>query len=179
VCAVEKPISSVGCAFAGVLVVRQAQKLTLPSRANMYIPENVIGERLGLDYTSNHHDANSGVQRTDVLHELLHGLPAVRHRINKEYGLPSLHVLVVEFLRLFSMDASMIEISKGQRKKTSADIQHSERQSFVNTYITPSAHPAHQRPNRGLLLMAKVAMAGRLVSLDMWDGNLLQSNQLW
>ncbi|KAJ7831469.1 hypothetical protein B0H13DRAFT_2431632 [Mycena leptocephala] len=72
--------------------------------SGQYIPENVIGERLCLDNTGNHHDANSG--------ELLHGLPAVHYRINKQ---------------LFSMDASMIEISKGQRKNNSADIQHSER----------------------------------------------------
>jgi hypothetical protein len=127
-CAVEKTIPSVCCAFACVLVVRQAQG----DEANVvvsgqYIPENAIGERLSLDYTGNHHYANSGVQRTDVLHELLHGLPAVHHRINKHYGFPLLQVLVVELLGFFSMDASMIEMSKVQRKNNPADLQHSER----------------------------------------------------
>jgi hypothetical protein len=53
-----------------------------------------------------------------VLHELLHGLLAVRHRINKHYGFPPPRVLVGELLGLFSMDTSMIEISKGKERKT-------------------------------------------------------------
>jgi hypothetical protein len=127
-CAVEKTIPSVGCALSGVLVVGQAQG----DEANLvvsgqYIPENAIGERLRLDHAGNHHYANSGVQRTDVLHELLHGLPAVHHRINQQYGFPPLQVLVLELLGLFSMDASIIGISNGQRNNSSADLQHGER----------------------------------------------------
>jgi hypothetical protein len=74
-----------------------------------------------------------------VLHELLHGLLAVHHRINKHYGFPPPRVLVGELLGLFSMDTSMIEISKGKERKTrqTYSVARSSALSIPNAISSP------------------------------------------
>jgi hypothetical protein len=110
---VEQAMPGVSRPFTGVLVIRHAQGYN-PNVvvSGQHITKDALRERLDLDHTDNHHYANSGVQRPDVRHELVHGLAAVHHRIDEDDRFPPLNELVGEFFGLFGMDAAMIEIDQ-------------------------------------------------------------------
>jgi hypothetical protein len=77
---VEQTVASVSGLGAGILVLRE----TKCNNAKVCVMGNGLGEttprnELGLDYASDDHDANSGMETMDLLHKFHPYLPIVHY----------------------------------------------------------------------------------------------------
>src|SRR5271163_40595 len=98
--------------------------------------ENASGNRLGLGDAGDCHDANSGMEVTDVLHKLHHRLAAVHHRIHQHHCELSLQMIELDVVRMAGMD------------------EHSTREGVVDAE-SHGFSATHQRHNQCLMLVEK------------------------
>ncbi len=116
------------------------------------------GNALGLNDTSNHHDANSGMEAANMLHELDNRCAGIDYRIYQYDSELSLQMIERNVLSLASMD------------------EHGKREGFADA----KGHgfsTAHERRDRRLLLVEK-PVAHCLTALDMPDWTFFETRHI-